>query len=180
MDTIKIPQIKASRIIHWTGGVDEDKLRLHSADLAKMVLSGGGTIGLLLSNTGGKCVHGYGFYDLVKCVLKPELVTMVSGSAESMGVILYLSATAGRIMTKNSSLFFHEIGAILKEGRYSLSELKNATKDNESHQKIYAEIIAENSQGKLTVRKVLKMMKRECRIYPDEAMRLGLCDLVLK
>jgi len=175
----EIPQIKASRVLHWTGSVTEEKLEKISADLAKISLERKDPIMLALSNFGGSCSYGFGFYDLVRFVLKPKLFTLVIGSVESMGIILFLAATEKRVMTKNSTLFLHETGKELKAGRYSNTGLRNLSKDNDNFHLLYANIVAENSNGNLSADSVLKMMHEEKRIFPEEAKELGLCDVIL-
>src|SRR3972149_1810079 len=175
----EIPQIKASRVLHWTGSVTEEKLEKISADLAKISLERKDPIMLALSNFGGSCSYGFGFYDLVRFVLKPKLFPLVIGSVESMGIILFLAATEKRVMTKNSTLFLHETGKELKAGRYSNTGLRNLSKDNDNFHLLYANIVAENSNGNLSADSVLKMMHEEKRIFPEEAKELGLCDVIL-
>lgn len=134
---------------------------------------------LSVTSTGGPSGTAMSFYDHIREVLRPNLITIGSGDVDSSGVIL-LMAGKTRYTTRNTTLLLHPAGRMFEEGkRYTALEHDAMLREDKLKDYQYASIIAENSGGRLTPEKVQELMERHTILTPTDLLSYGLIDRVL-
>ncbi len=175
--------IASKRNILWSNDVNEKDINSHSQKIMDLYFEKPDepVLVTVLSNSGGPCHLGFGFYDLIKEVIKPKLYTLVSGSTGSMGVVVFCSATEKRFMTKNSTLFIHQIGTTTAQAgiRYTTTEVVEWGESLSKLQNTYIRILIESSGGKIDKETLFDLMKKETRLNAQEALKYGLCDEII-
>ena len=135
---------------------------------------------LLVTSAGGPSGVGMGFYDTVRSILKPKLVTIGAGDVDSSGVILFLAGET-RFITKHTTMLLHLAGRIFEDTkRLTSHDLEMMAREDSIKDAQYADIVADNSHGKLTQKDVLGMMQKETLLMPQELVELGIADTVLE
>jgi ATP-dependent protease ClpP protease subunit len=124
------------------------------------------------------CDPSFMFIDMVK-VYGVNLTTIGSGGVGSMAVPIFAMGNR-RLITRHTDFFFHDLGFHPeKEERLSVSELERKSENLMVSQKWYAEILEERTQGKFKAEEVLRLMKQESYLYPDDLLRVGLAHEVI-
>jgi ATP-dependent Clp protease protease subunit len=136
-------------------------------------------VALFLTSPGGPSGLAMSFYDTVRHILKPALVTIGSGEVDSSGIIIFLSGTR-RYVTKRTTFLFHPAGRMFGSQRYTTVEMSAMLDEDKLKDEHYAGVVADNSGGKLTMSDVLLMMKEHTVLSADDFVRLGLADGVLE
>jgi ATP-dependent protease ClpP protease subunit len=138
-------------------------------DIVLAVTSAGGPTGIAMS-----------FFDHMRLVLKPKLVTIGSGDVDSSGIIIFLSGDV-RHVTPNTTLLLHRAGRTFEGGkRFTAGELDAMVREDNLKDYQYASVVAERSHDRLTTEKVLAMMDANTILTPIELVALGLADAVLE
>jgi|GEM_PF-708930 len=134
---------------------------------------------LSVTSAGGPTGTAMSFYDHIRSVLKPPLVTVGSGDVDSSGVIIFLAGEK-RYLTKNTTLLLHRAGRVFEGGkRITASELEAMYREDNLKDFQYASVLAENSDGRLDVEKVLQLMDNNTILTPSEMVAFGLAHSVL-
>ena len=135
---------------------------------------------LLVTSAGGPSGSGMSFYDTLRTVLKPRLVTIGAGDVDSSGVVIFLSGET-RFVTKHTTMLLHLAGRIFEDTkRMTAHDLEMMAEEDRLKDAQYAEIIADNSHGKLTQTDVLEMMQKETLLTPPDLIAMGLADTILE
>ncbi len=168
------------RIVEYFGQVchTSNERVLHSIkDL--LILAPHKEIVMIITSAGGPSGVGMSFYDTIRGVLKPQLVTIGSGDVDSSGVILFLSGET-RFITKHSTMFLHLAGRTFENSkRFTAHDLEMIAKEDRIKDSQYADIVSDNSQGKLTQKDALSMMQEETLLTPQEIISYGLAHTIL-
>lgn len=134
---------------------------------------------LSVTSAGGPTGTAMSFYDHMRLVLKPQLVTVGSGDVDSSGVIIFLSGEK-RYLTKNTTLLLHRAGRVFEGGkRITAAELEAMYREDNLKDFQYASVLVENSKGRLDVEKVLQLMDNNTILTPSEMVAFGLADGVI-
>jgi ATP-dependent protease ClpP protease subunit len=133
-------------------------------------------IGLFVTSPGGPSGTAMSFYDTVRHLLKPKLVTIGSGDVDSSGIIIFLSGTR-RYVSERTTLLFHPAGRIFGGQRYTTREMQAMLEEDRLKDEQYAQVVADNS--KLSREDVLAMMYEHTVLSPQEALRHGLADAII-
>lgn len=134
---------------------------------------------LSVTCAGGPTGTAMSFYDHMRFVIKPQLVTIGSGDVDSSGIIIFLSGKK-RYLTKNTTLLLHKAGRIFEGGkRLTASELEAMVKEDNLKDLQYATIISDCSNGSLTTRNVLELMEKSTILTPSEMVTYGLAHSIL-
>ncbi len=150
------------------GCIKDHVIHSPQAELTLLVTSPGGSSGIAMS-----------FYDTVRSILKPDLKTIGMGDVDSSGIIIFLSGTK-RAVSKHTTLLFHAASrAFDPSKRYTAAELEAMAKEDKLKDAQYADIVAENSRGRLTPNQVRLMMECNTVLSAEDMVRLGLADEVL-
>jgi ATP-dependent protease ClpP protease subunit len=135
---------------------------------------------LSVTSAGGPTGTAMSFYDHMRYVLKPRLVTIGSGDVDSSGIILFLSGEK-RFITKNTTLLLHRAGRVFEEGkRITAAELEAMFREDNLKDFQYASVLAERSNGRLTTEKALQLMDSNIILTPVEMISYGLADAILE
>jgi ATP-dependent protease ClpP protease subunit len=137
-------------------------------------------IHLSVTCAGGPTGTAMSFYDHMRYVLKPRLVTIGSGDVDSSGIIIFLAGER-RFLTKNTTLLLHRAGRIFEGGkRLTASELEAMVREDNLKDFQYASVLSERSHGRLTTEKALQLMENNTILTPIEMISFGLADSILE
>lgn len=132
-------------------------------------------IQLYLNTPGGSVTAGLAIYDTMQFV-KPDVSTMCVGMAASMGAVLLSAGKKGRrFALPNSEILLHQVmgGA---EGQASEVEITARQilkiKDRLNH------VLAKHTGQ--SVQKIEKDTDRDFYLNPEEALKYGLIDQIMK
>jgi ATP-dependent protease ClpP protease subunit len=135
---------------------------------------------LSVTSAGGPTGTAMSFYDHMRSVLKPNLITIGAGDVDSSGVIIFLTGNI-RYVTRRTTLLLHRAGRIFDGGtRYTAAEIEAMFHEDNIKDYQYASVLAERSRGKLTIEHVLALMERNTILTPQELIELGLADYILE
>jgi ATP-dependent Clp protease protease subunit len=169
------------RTLQWIGGVNGSILA-DIVDRIQCLLIENATepIHLVVTSHGGPTGIGMSFYDSMRSVYRPTLYTIGSGDVDSSGIIIFLTGER-RYITPNTTLLLHLAGRTFDTPkRLTTPEMESIIKEDKLKDFQYASVIADRSNGKLTIQKVLDLMANNTVLTPSEAVELGLADAILE
>lgn len=135
---------------------------------------------LSVTSAGGPTGTAMSFYDHMRYVLKPSLVTIGSGDVDSSGIIIFLSGEK-RFITKNTTLLLHRAGRIFEgERRITAAELEAMLREDNLKDYQYASVLSERSNNRLSTDKALQLMDNNTILTPVEMVTLGLAHAILE
>ncbi len=174
------PVFNIKRTLQWIGGVNGGTLGDMSDKIQNMLLDNPiEPINLIVTSHGGPTGIGMSFYDTMRSVYKPNLCTIGSGDVDSSGIIVFLTGTE-RYITPNTTLLLHLAGRVFDtQKRFTTPEMESIVKEDKLKDFQYASVIADNSNGKLTVQKALNLMAYNTVLTPTEAVEYGLAHSIL-
>jgi ATP-dependent Clp protease protease subunit len=147
--------------------VNAQLLFLESADSKK-------DIQIYLNSPGGSVYAGLGIYDTMQFI-KPEVATICTGMAASMGAVLMCAGAEGkRSALKHSRIMIHQP---LGGAQGQASDIEITAREIQKLKKELYEIIATHS--KQTFEKVWADSDRDYWMTADEAKEYGMVDEVL-
>lgn len=172
---------RPDRTIEWFGGVNYDNLRSTLSSMKQLVLADrADEVHMIVNSYGGVTGIGMSFYDTVKTILKPNLVTIGSGDVDSSGIIVFLAGSK-RFLTKNTTLLFHLAGRTFdRSKRFSTADMENMLKEDKLKDYQYACVVADSTDGRMTPEKVLELMAGDTILTAEEAVSMGLAHGILK
>lgn len=171
---------RADRTVEWLGGVNYDNQRQVLREIKDLLKEDRNEeIHLVVSSYGGATAIGMGFYDTVRSVLKPNLVTIGSGEVDSSGITVFLSADK-RYVTKNTTFLLHMGGRTFdKSVRFTNVEIENMLKEARLRDYMYACVLSDATNGRTSSDKILELMAKDTILTAEEAVNLGLAHKVL-
>jgi len=132
-------------------------------------------ISLYVNSPGGSVYAGLAIYDTMQYV-KPDVRTICSGIAMSMGAVLLTGGAPGkRLALPNSKIMIHQGTAGF---RGAPTDIEIHAQEVLSMRRRVAEIIAERSNRPLEV--VMKDIDRDHFMGPEEAVEYGLVDGIVR
>jgi len=138
------------------------------------------SIYLTVTSPGGPTGTAMSFYDHVRYVLKPLVITIGSGDVDSSGLIIFLTGER-RFVTKHTTFLFHLAGRVFEnDRRFTASDMDAMTREDRKKDEQYASLVAERSRGRLSKENVMEMMKKNTILSPEEFVSCGLADAVLE
>jgi ATP-dependent protease ClpP protease subunit len=130
-------------------------------------------IKLIVCSYGGMCDPSFMFIDMIK-FYKINLTTIASDGVGSMAVPIFASGIR-RFVSKHTDFFLHDLGFSPDSyERLSVSELQRKSDNLGVSQRWYADYLEERTSGKFKASEVLKRMKAEVYLYPEDIIKLGL------
>lgn len=175
--TISIPE--RARTLRYTSSVTRALNERVLKDMNKLLdADAHAEIGLFVTSPGGATGTAMSFYDTVRHVLKPNLVTIGSGDVDSSGVIIFLAGSR-RYISARTSLLLHPAGRIFGNQRYTTQEMEAMLAEDKLKDEQYASVVADNSRGTLTINDVLMMMKAHTVLAPEDIVSYKLADAVI-
>lgn len=172
---------RPERTVEWFGGVNYDNLHFVTNEIKRLQLEDAvDEIHLLINSYGGPTGVGMSFYDTVKSLLKPNLVTLGSGDVDSSGVIVFLSGEK-RFLTKNTTLLFHLAGRTFEGGRrVTTADMEAMLKEDKLKDYQYACVVSDAMGGRYSPEKILDLMAKTTIITAAEAVAMGLAHKVIE
>ncbi len=131
-------------------------------------------ISLYVNSPGGSVYAGLAMYDTMQYV-KPDVRTICSGIAMSMGAVLLAGGAAGKRMAlPNSKIMIHQGSAGF---RGTPTDIEIHAQEVLSMRERVAEIIAKHSKRPLEA--VMKDIDRDHFMTPEEAVEYGIVDEIV-
>ncbi len=134
-------------------------------------------IQLYVNSPGGSVLSGLGIISTMHLV-QPDVATINTGMCASMGAVILAAGTKGkRSSLKYSRTMIHQImgGA---NGGTQLTDIQIITRNMEELEKDLYTILSEGSN--LTYDEVKEKSNRDYWMRPEEALKLGFIDNILK
>ena len=181
LDTLTIPQptLDRARTVRYVGPVTRATSERVLTKIGQHVeAEPEAQITLFVTSTGGPTGTAMSFYDTVRHVLRPNLVTIGSGDVDSSGVIIFLSGQR-RYVTARTTLLLHPAGRMFGNQRYTTHEMEAMLAEDKLKDMQYASVLADNSCGRLTTDEVLALMQRHTVLSPAHLVAYGLADHIL-
>ena len=164
--TVFVTGVVNSELAHK---VNKQLLALEKADPKNPVV-------LWINSPGGEVYSGFSIYDTAQFI-EPSVITVVAGSASSMGSVISLAAEKEfRVAFPHSKILIHQplLGGMLQG---SASELEIHAKDIVELKKKMHRLYAERTGG--NVENFAEMMDRDRWIEPEEGIKLGLISKII-
>lgn len=133
---------------------------------------------LFVTSTGGPTGAAMSFYDTLRYIIRPNLITIGSGDVDSSGIIVFLAGDR-RYVTARTTLLLHPAGRVFGNQRYTTKEMEAMLAEDSMKDEQYASVLAERSHGKLTTDTVLSLMERHTVLSPSDLVAYGLADDIL-
>lgn len=162
------------RIVFLNGGVDDNVAATIIAQLLFLEAEDPDKdITLYINSPGGVVSAGLAMYDTMQFI-KPDVATVVTGQACSMGSFLANAGAPGkRFMLPNARHMVHQVSAGTSgQSSDMLIAVKEALRINDTLANLYAH---HNSAGK-TAEQLLETMDRDTWMTAEESLAYGLID----
>ena len=163
------------RIVFLVGGVNDQVANLVCAQLLFLESENPDKdIHFYINSPGGSVSAGLSIFDTMQFV-KPDVSTMCTGMAASMGSFLLMAGAKGkRFSLPNSRVMIHQpSGGAQGQATDIEIHAREIIKTREQLNKIYAERTGQ------TIEKIRADMERDFFMDPEEAKAYGLIDQVL-
>ena len=132
-------------------------------------------ISLYINSPGGLVTAGLGIYDTMQYI-KPEVSTLCIGQAASMGSFLLAAGTKGkRFSLPNSRIMVHQPSGGFQG---QVTDIEIHTNEIKKTKIRLNEIYAKHTGKK--IQEITEIMERDKYFSPDEAIKFGLIDKVIK
>lgn len=170
-------RLMKDRIVMLNGPVDEHSaniitsqlLFLESENPEKDIL-------LYINSPGGSVYDGLGIYDTMNFI-QPEVHTIVTGYAMSMGSLLMSAGAKGkRFALPNSRIMLHQPSG---GARGMASDIEISYNEIQYLKEKLTRMLADNSYGKTSYEDMLKICDRDYFISPEQAIELGIIDAIV-
>ena len=170
-------RLMMDRIIFLGVPIDDDVANIVQAQLLFLASStdSNADITLYLNTPGGSVSAGLGIYDTMQ-IVEPDIATVCTGMAASMGSVLLCAGTKGkRAALPHSRVLIHQP---LGGARGQASDILIAAKEIEKTRDELCRIIAEHSGQPFD--KVFADADRDYWMNSEEALAYGMVDKILR
>jgi ATP-dependent Clp protease protease subunit len=167
---------RMDRIIYIVGNLDEnlakdinERLLDYQSDAPLKEIT------LILDCYGGEVDSMFSVTDMMNIIVSP-IRTICIGKAMSAAAFIFINGKKGRrFMTPHSRLMFHQISS------WHGGTLADVVIDTEEIKFLQGQMIEEiASRCKLSAEDVTKLIDRNKYLRPEEAIKLGMCDGIVK
>lgn len=168
-------RLMMDRIIFLGVPIDADVANIIQAQLLFLSsVDSQSDISMYINTPGGECSAGLGIYDCMQ-IIEPDVATICTGMAASMGSVLLCSGTKGkRAVLPHSKVLIHQpLGGVNGQA----SDILIAAKEIESIRKELVTILSDHSGQSYD--KVFSDADRDFWLTAPEAVSYGLADKVL-
>jgi ATP-dependent Clp protease, protease subunit len=172
--------LSPERTVHWMGGVNYQNLSYTMDRISELLIERPSeAIKLVVTSHGGCTGVGMSFYDSIRRIYKPKLITIGTGDVDSSGIIIFLAGEK-RYLTPNTTMLLHMAGRTFDNSkRHTVKDMESMIREDKIKDEQYAAVVAERSGGKLTVGEVFKLMRQNTILTPEQAIELGLAHGVI-
>ena len=170
-------RLMMDRIIFLGVPIDDDVANIVQAQLLFLASStdSNSDITLYLNTPGGSVSAGLGIYDTMQ-IVEPDIATVCTGMAASMGSVLLCAGTKGkRSALPHSRVLIHQP---LGGAQGQASDILIAAKEIEKMRDELCRIIAEHSGQPF--KKVFADADRDYWMNAEEALAYGMVDKILR
>ena len=169
-------RLMMDRIIFLGSGIDDHVANIIQAQLLFLESTDSSKdIQIYLNSPGGSVYAGLGIYDTMQYI-NPDVATICTGMAASMGAVLLTAGAAGkRTALKHSRVMIHQP---LGGAQGQASDIEITAREIQKLKKELYEIIADHSGN--TYDKVWKDSDRDYWMTAQEAKEYGMIDEVLE
>ena len=169
-------RLMMDRIIFLGVGIDPDVANILQAQLLYLAsVDDKADISLYLNTPGGVVSAGLGIYDTMQLV-KPDIATICTGMAASMGAVLLCAGTEGkRSCLPHSRLLIHQP---LGDVQGQAADILIAVKEIEKTREELCSLIPEHTKQEHA--RVFSDMDRDYWMNAEEALQYGMVDQILK
>lgn len=169
-------RLMMDRIIFLGTGIDDQIANIVTAQLLFLESTDANKdIQIYINSPGGGVYAGLGIYDTMQ-IIKPDVATICTGMAASMGAVLLTAGAAGkRSALKHSRIMIHQP---LGGAQGQASDMEITLKEILKLKKELYEILAEHSSQPFE--KIEKDSDRDYWMIASEAKEYGLIDEVLE
>lgn len=168
-------RLMQNRIIFLGDEIESEVANIIQAQLLYLQAMSDEDIILYLNTPGGSVVDGLAIYDTIQFV-KPDVQTVCTGMAASMGSILLVAGTKGkRKILPNARVLIHQPWGGLVGTAADLTIEVNEM--NKAKQRLY-EILAKHTGQ--DVNKIIEDSQRDFWLDAEEALNYGCVDEVVK
>ena len=127
-----------------------------------------------INSPGGSVTAGMSIYDTMQYI-KPDVMTIVTGQAASMGSLLAMGVAKGkRLVLPNSRHMIHQPSG---GAQGMASDIEISFKEISRWKKVLTEIYVKHTGQEYS--KLEKDMDRDSYMTADEALAYGLCDKII-
>ncbi|HHJ1297135.1 ATP-dependent Clp protease proteolytic subunit [Pseudomonas sp. P1B16] len=166
----------ARHIIHFTGPINSSTCGNLISTCSRAMQQGAELLQLNIATMGGECSYGFTLYNFLRALPIP-LHTHNLGTVESMGNILFL-AGEHRTACAFSKFLFHPFHWTL-HGSVDHARMAEYAMSLDYDLRLYAQIVAERTQGSAEVLDVPRYLMAYPRILgPEEALENGLIHAI--
>jgi len=135
-------------------------------------------IEFFISTYGGQATEMFAVYDVMRDIReRTPIYTYGVGKVMSAGVLLLAAGTKGeRRIGKNCRIMIHGVVA----GQHGhIADIENEFSETKMTQKMYVESLAEETD--MTIKYIKKLIDKKTNIYidADEAVNLGIADIIV-
>ena len=169
-------RLMMDRIIFLGVGIDPDVANIVQAQLLYLAsVDDKADISLYLNSPGGVVSAGLGIYDTMQ-LIKPDVATICTGMAASMGAVLLCAGAEGkRSCLPHSRVLIHQpLGGVQGQA----ADILIAAKEIEKTREELCTIIAEHTKQEGS--RVFSDMDRDYWMNAEEARQYGMVDQILK
>ena len=170
-------RLMMDRIIFLGVPIDDDVANIIQAQLLYLASAseGNSDITIYLNTPGGSVSAGLGIYDTMQ-IVEPDVATVCTGMAASMGSVLLCAGTRGkRSALPHSRVLIHQP---LGGARGQASDILIAAKEIEKTRDELCRIIAEHTGQ--SFEKVFADADRDYWMNSEEALAYGMVDKILR
>lgn len=133
---------------------------------------------LAVSSSGGPSGAAMSFFDMMRVVYRPNLVTIGTGDVDSSGIILFLAGKR-RLIARNTTLLLHPAGRYFDgDVRYTPHEIEAILREDRAKDLQYAAIVS-GAATTLSPQDVLSMMHAHTILTPADLLSYGLADEII-
>jgi len=165
-----------SRNIFISGELDEENTKkVIERMLELQEISINKPISIIIDSYGGNVDSMFAITDVMD-ILVPDVNTICVGKAMSASAFIFICGTNGkRLMSKTSRLMLHQMSQCIHG---DVKDLDIYTEEIKYLQSVLVHEISKRS--KLSVSSVEDIIDRERYIRPNEAIKMGLCDGIIR
>lgn len=169
-------RLMMDRIIFLGTAIDDDVANIVTAQLLFLASNDSSRdISLYLNTPGGQVSSGLSIYDTMQ-IIEPDVATICTGMAASMGSVLLCAGTAGkRSALKHSRVMIHQP---LGGARGQASDILIAAQEIEKTKRELYTIISEHSGQ--PIEKIYADGDRDFWMTSQEALEYGMIDEIVK
>lgn len=132
-------------------------------------------ITFIINSCGGQVDDLFTIIDIMNCI-KPDIKTIIIGKAMSAGAYIAINGAKGkRYITENSRIMLHSLSGGTSG---SFSDIQIDINEMQRLNNKIIDIVSKNS--KLNKKQVEELIARDRYILPEEAIKLGLVDGIVK